>query len=597
MLKANDSTDTTTSETRNECALRKAAMAALLALLFTVSLPSSAQAAPGNCSAPTAENALINATECLFILKAAVGIESCPVPVCTCDPSGNGLISANDALICLRKALGFPITLECPAPCDGKSAPCDTIELIVQSGSDLDSGWKGPGHDADIIEGASVSFAILSRCSDDQSVCQINADCSTGPCEATCDCGGTGDTECEVKGPTGESACLGDTSIPCTADFECTGAGGLCVPFFGPPLPLAASGTPVCVTTYFAEDFSGTIDVATGDVAARAALRSRVHLGLNIQSPCPSCGGRGAAVGASSRCAGGPHDGAPCTVEAVSPQFGGVSSDCPPDRTANVSGQGLNILFREFTTAKVTASAVIQCGFPFNGLHPSTGNGACLDDFSPCNSNADCTGTTCGLYCHCGFCDSGDGPDPDLPCMDDSQCDEGSLCSADPQKQLASQAQPNGCASLVCGDVNTEQCCTADDGPACADPTGLDGECNVYPSPCSTDHECVLGGNGDACVRTPRACFENTITRTGSPQPFGSYCTEDSEVAACTSDSDCGVGPCVSGTSEPVTVSLFCIPGTASSGINAAAGLPGPAAVELNSVVRIVGFGDENPTP
>jgi len=592
MWKGNDARKCIRNSLRTR--VMRAATIALSALILSTACARVAAAAPGDCAAPTAADRLINSTQCLFILKAAVGTETCPTPVCSCDPSGDGIISASDALRCLKAALGIAIVLACPPPC-GVTGDCDAIELIVQSGSDLDSGWKGPGHDADIIAGASVTFEILSRCSNDQSVCDIDADCTGGSCEATCDCGAGGDTDCEISGPTGSRACIGDTSLPCSANSDCNDAGAVCVPFFGPPLPLAASGTPVCVTTYFARDFSGTIDVAAGDISASAALRSRVHLGSSIQTPCPSCGGSDVVIGEQALCIGGPHNGASCTVEGVSPQFGGVSSDCPPDRTANVSGAGLNVVFSEFTTSEVNTTATQTCGFPFDGIHPSAGNGACLDDFSSCASNDDCSANTiCGLYCHCGFCDAGVGPDPDLPCMGNADCPAGSVCATDPQASNKSQAQPNGCASLLCGEVNEEQCCSIEDGEACASPTNFDGECNVHPSACSTDQECIVGGNGDTCIRSPRSCFGNTISRSGSAQPFGSYCIDDPEVAGCTTNADCNIGACAAGSSEPVAVALFCIPATASTGINSAAGLPGPAALSLRSVVRILGAPSAN---
>lgn len=78
------------------------------------------------------------------------------------------------------------------------------------------------------------------------------------------------------------------------------------------------------MTTYFAEPFTGTINFAGDDILASAALRARVHLGIEIAMPCPSCGGRDADTGDHAQCIGGPQNGATCIVEAVSPQFGGV---------------------------------------------------------------------------------------------------------------------------------------------------------------------------------------------------------------------------------------------------------------------------------
>jgi hypothetical protein len=59
---------------------------------------------------------LITATDALFVLEAAVGLETCDP--CVCDPSGDGSVSATDALIVLRAAVGIPQELGCP-PCGG----------------------------------------------------------------------------------------------------------------------------------------------------------------------------------------------------------------------------------------------------------------------------------------------------------------------------------------------------------------------------------------------------------------------------------------------------------------------------------------------
>ncbi len=55
-----------------------------------------------------------SATDCLAVLRAAVGIGSCDV--CVCDTSGNRDVKATDALQCLQNAVGQPVELNCP-PC------------------------------------------------------------------------------------------------------------------------------------------------------------------------------------------------------------------------------------------------------------------------------------------------------------------------------------------------------------------------------------------------------------------------------------------------------------------------------------------------
>ena len=56
----------------------------------------------------------ILASDALFVLRAAVGSESCAQ--CVCDADGSGATSATDALIVLRRAVGQPAELSCP-PC------------------------------------------------------------------------------------------------------------------------------------------------------------------------------------------------------------------------------------------------------------------------------------------------------------------------------------------------------------------------------------------------------------------------------------------------------------------------------------------------
>jgi cysteine-rich repeat protein len=90
-----------------------------------------------------------------------------------------------------------------------------------------------------------------------------------------------------------------------------------------------------------------------------------------------------------------------------------------------------------------------------------------------------------------------------------------------------------------------------------------------------------------------RPCFEDVISRTGSPSPLGSYCVEDeADFTECTTNADCTTGACVADSSRPQTVALFCIPPTASASINAAGGIPGPGAITFNSAVIVCRCGD-----
>lgn len=71
-----------------------------------------ARAAQGDCAQPISSGSGPSASDCLFILKAAVGSVVCS-PACICDPDNNGRTSAVDALMCLKVAVGQPIPLMC----------------------------------------------------------------------------------------------------------------------------------------------------------------------------------------------------------------------------------------------------------------------------------------------------------------------------------------------------------------------------------------------------------------------------------------------------------------------------------------------------
>ena len=53
------------------------------------------------------------ATDCLFVLDAAVGLTTC-TPECVCAPKGALPVSATDALVCLNAAVGAAVELHCP---------------------------------------------------------------------------------------------------------------------------------------------------------------------------------------------------------------------------------------------------------------------------------------------------------------------------------------------------------------------------------------------------------------------------------------------------------------------------------------------------
>jgi cysteine-rich repeat protein len=460
-------------------------------------------------------------------------------------------------------------------------------------------------HRKPLVSGAAIDVDIVRRCVDAPQVqCKVDSDCATGTCRSTCDCDDPSSSNCEIAGPSGGSRCL-RSQKHCSIDADC-GAADRCVRFFGPPLPLSAANTPACVTTFFATDLVGTYDTKTGHGSSSTFLRSRVHLGIAQDLPCPRCGrlDDDPQIGDEFICEDGPNDGKPCTVDAVSEIFGGVSSQCPPAVEDNVSGQGLAVIFRDLTTDEASVMAAIPCVAPNlctdDGSACSTNADCkrCVGTGAPCSSPADCGGgrcaeapdpeqpITCGFWCHCGFCED----DPSRPCTSNAECDEGEHCNPG-DSSSGIQERPNGCSDLVCGRAEREECC-AQGEPGCGSPTPLVGECSEKRwVTCTSNVDCAVQ-NGGECLALKRPCFGSVIERTGTASAIGNHCIDDPDVSECATNADSNVGSCVADTAEPTFVGLFCVPKTASGGINAAGGIPGPGAISFHSTILFCRCGD-----
>jgi cysteine-rich repeat protein len=457
-------------------------------------------------------------------------------------------------------------------------------------------------------------MAVVRRCSVAATVCLVDTDCPGGEtCDPTCDCNGGPDSECELAGPVDQKRCVAAMDVPCLIDADCPPFGGACKSMFGPPLPFSAGGAPTCFTSYFDNDFTGTVDHQSGRVELATRLRSRVHIGLELGKPCPTCGApaQNPAVGDTFTCDGGPQDGETCSVDAVNAIFGGTSFDCPPSVGSNISGSGLAIRLDRISTEPQSVDASLACGGFMAGLHPSSGNAVCLDTATPCATNADCQRCTgaptipcatngdcsgngtcaaapeqpvaCGVYCHCGFCDG----DPSAPCFSDAQCGIGETCEQG--IGITRQVQNNRCDDLICGLGGLERCCDASD-PDCVLPTPLDGECADQPyRPCTNNNDCTSEGATGPCVLSNRPCFENRIVRTGSASPLASYCLAEPVPSTCTTNADCSVGACTPYVMRPQLDALFCSPPSSGSGVNATYGIPGPAVLSLDVTLLLDG--------
>ncbi len=622
-----------------------------LAAAAMLVIPAAGFAAQGDCGQPISDGSNPTATDASVTLRFAVGaLSACSDfgPDCICDVNDSASTTASDALLVLRKAVGQPVTLDCGAACTTTTtisittttigatttttlppngAPrCSSGEVIALVGGVIDSGWAGPGHNQDLISGARISAKAVRRCENlttgaRGAVCVQDSECAVGTerCLVACNCNNPQDSTCEITGPTHEQNCT-ITLDSCTSDGDCGISGGTCRRFFGGPLPLAAAGTPVCVTTYFAGDISGTADAFSGELVADFALRSRVHA-TNIDHPCPICDTGGTpAVGDTGTCVGDSQKtGLPCTVTSIHPEFGATSPDCPPQPAQNVSGIGLSVLFRGATTNTASKQATLICSD--NPIHPNGQvGGFCADDVAvgvfdtPCSSNADCLHCTddptvgcttngdcgaggacaaapeqpiaCGFYCHVGFCKGAGPQDPDQPCFADSDCTGGDTCvpgTGGATSANAPQQLPNDCSNTICGAESPEQCGSGDTLGVCDVKTYI---------PCTVDSQCTQQGAGTVCNFIPKPCFEAVISATGSPSPLGSFCSEQDPPTVCTTNADCGGTLCRDDTSVPGVVAIFPIPATASSAVNGAAGLTGPGRVSLSQILLACRCGD-----
>jgi hypothetical protein len=113
-------------------------MNVLAAALFAgvLAYPHLAIGAQGDCSQPVSSGDNPVASDCLFILNVAVGIQTCTPEACVCDPTGDGNATATDALTCLNKAVSGDVPLLCP---------CDSVTTTSTTTTTFDSRCKHDG--------------------------------------------------------------------------------------------------------------------------------------------------------------------------------------------------------------------------------------------------------------------------------------------------------------------------------------------------------------------------------------------------------------------------------------------------------------------
>ena len=119
-----------------------------LAVFSMLAVVSPALAGHDDCGQPISTGSKPTAGDCLFILKAGVGIAACSP--CICDTTGNGTVAASDALRCLRVAVGNPgFALECN--CAATTTTSTTITTTTTTTTlprqcvDISGTWTGTG--------------------------------------------------------------------------------------------------------------------------------------------------------------------------------------------------------------------------------------------------------------------------------------------------------------------------------------------------------------------------------------------------------------------------------------------------------------------
>lgn len=538
----------------------------------------------------------INAV-CAPFTPAQIGITTCP-DIGTC--GGITINNVNDLIACVDcvaefkvdciDALQVPQFASYPLECSPPSGLCpDTMEVEV-GGGDLDNGWKGISHDAD-VPSLNLVTVTVSNCAGTQLPTCGQCDVS-GPipntrlannqrCEkdAAREC--TSDPECNV-GPCVASACSGDPAVQCTTDIDCDF--GVCSFYFGGPLPLSAGSVPVCVMNRLVTPISGTVDLDTGEHASVFQLESAVFVGGPVDQPCPNCEGDPTPADGirGGTCDFGLHAGDPCDISNDGEPFGLVSFDCPPN-PGLLSGK-LAIKMNPLTTGTDTrtlTSASPQCRQSGYTGFKCMCDTCATPQFEPCLSDADCPGgATCGGTRCLGGTNAG------------SACSSGSDCPGGACGVPGEATQPNSCNSpftcaLDVGDTASVQEGKCPNGPfdtlcdkqrflGCfTDGDCRKGKCSGSGFQCASDSDCGVGETcdipypDDVCVAVARNCFMDNgqigqdVLVAGQPGPLlwsGAF-------------------------AFPKLGAFFCEQPVAASSVNGTAGLPGLGRLTIPATV------------
>lgn len=156
------------------CIFYRTKIVLLAALTILLLRTHAAEADLGNCGQPLTMGPSATASDCLFLLRAAVGTDTCATP-CICDVDRSGTIAATDALICLQGAVGVPVVTTCVCPlrrvnitiAGSGSAPMAPEETAGGHGVESDnwnnlSGTVDDGANDTLFDGDGVSVDSMS---------------------------------------------------------------------------------------------------------------------------------------------------------------------------------------------------------------------------------------------------------------------------------------------------------------------------------------------------------------------------------------------------------------------------------------------------
>ncbi len=436
--------------------------------------------------------------------------------------------------------------------------------------SDLDTGWTGIAHDNKIVSNGDITVHVDS-CANPSRPCGV------------CSFSGPIDNPGADAGSLNDRRCRNDSSVKCTSNGQCSGAGNACVYWFGAPLSLSSGGVATCVTNEVIGALTGTANIETGTSASTLNLTSHVYTGVLTSKPCPKCtdaGGINDGV-AGGTCTDGPRAGMTCDANSESPipAFGRTSLDCPPDSGSNIANLPIALGNSTGTESRSLSAASPDCSaFGFTGFKCPCDT--CDDAAStPCSTDADCGGGTCGgLRCLVdaptpGLPCSSQGTGSDPACCSEPTCTSGTIGTCD---RPGEATKPNACSDGQCvsgGGTDDGMCHLAPSDNLCSVETFRSCTGNADCRPPGEGGTCADCAPGmQTCTTKRRECLlgidDHLATHTGTIDLHGMADTPVADV------------------SHPILASMFCIGPTGSSSVNAVAGLPGLGKLRLNGTAQ-----------